>query len=398
MPAVNPGILQWARETAGLSLEQAAHALQLNDSSTSTGSEKLAAYEAGEKEPGRTLLKRMSQKYRRPLLVFYLSEPPTKGDRGKDFRTLPIEVQMEYDADLDALIRSIRARQNIVRSLLEDEESEPLSFVGSANLQQDHKAVAQNIISILGFKLSDFRAKRTVGEAFAYLRECVENSGIFVLLIGDLGSHHSTIPVEVFRGFAVADHIAPFVVVNDKDARSAWSFTLLHEVTHLWLGTTGISNTSDKRDIERFCNSVAGSILLPSQELVELANLRNAPMDEVEAEVSRFAEDRNLSRTMVAYNLHKQGAIGQALWQQLVIIFEKDRIELEKRLKATERKGSGPNYYIVRRHRLGPALLGLTSRTLKSGILSPTKAGIILGIKPRNVQTLLGTSLSGGDM
>jgi len=379
-------------------MEQAAHALQLNDSSTSTGGEKLAVYEAGEKEPSRALLKRMSQKYRRPLLVFYLGEPPLKGDRGKDFRTLSIEIQLEYDADLDILIRSIRARQNIVRSLLEDEESEPLSFVGSANLQQDHKAVAQNIISILGFKLSDFRAKRTVAEAFAYLRECVENSGIFVLLIGDLGSHHSAIPVEVFRGFAIADPIAPFVVINDKDARTAWSFTLLHEVTHLWLGTTGISNTSDERDIERFCNSVAGSILLPSQELVELANLRNAPMDKVVADVSRFAENRNLSRTMVAYNLHKQGVIGQALWQQLVIIFEKDRIELEKRLKATERKGSGPNYYTVRRHRLGPALLGLTSRTLRSGILSPTKAGIILGIKPRNVQRLLGTSLSGVDM
>src|SRR3546814_16138482 len=63
----------------------------------------------------------------------------------------------------------------------------------------------------------------------------------YVLLIGNLGSHHSAIDIDAFRGFALADPIAPFVVINDRDAKTAWSFTLLHEVAHLWIGATGVS-------------------------------------------------------------------------------------------------------------------------------------------------------------
>ena len=64
---------------------------------------------------------------------------------------------------------------------------------------------------------------------------------MFVLLKGDLGNYRTAIDVEVFRGFAIADDIAPFVVINDNDSKAAWSFTLLHELTHLLLGQTGIS-------------------------------------------------------------------------------------------------------------------------------------------------------------
>ena len=48
----------------------------------------------------------------------------------------------------------------------------------------------------------------------------------------------TAIPVEIFRGFAIADSIAPFVVVNDRDAKPAWSFTVFHEVSPLMAGKT----------------------------------------------------------------------------------------------------------------------------------------------------------------
>ena len=69
---------------------------------------------------------------------------------------------------------------------------------------------------------------------------------------GDLGSHHTTIDVKVFRGFALADRFAPFVVINDKDAAEAWSFTLLHELCHLFLGETGVSAAKIDGAIKRF--------------------------------------------------------------------------------------------------------------------------------------------------
>lgn len=82
MPRVNPEILVWARETAGLSAAEAARKLGYKDSDRASAAQKLAEFEEGVKEPSRSLLSKMAQQYRRPLLAFYLSQPPAKGDRG----------------------------------------------------------------------------------------------------------------------------------------------------------------------------------------------------------------------------------------------------------------------------------------------------------------------------
>jgi hypothetical protein len=63
----------------------------------------------------------MSEKYHRPLLTFYLDEPPAKGDRGEDFRSIP-DRQTGSEALVDALLRDVRARQDAIRDLLADDE------------------------------------------------------------------------------------------------------------------------------------------------------------------------------------------------------------------------------------------------------------------------------------
>src|ERR1035438_2666873 len=78
MSAIQPKILTWARETAGLSLDDATRALGLTDARGRTGGQRLEAMELGEDEPTRPVLLKMAKTYRRPLLVFYLAEPPKK--------------------------------------------------------------------------------------------------------------------------------------------------------------------------------------------------------------------------------------------------------------------------------------------------------------------------------
>ncbi|RJP22458.1 MAG: ImmA/IrrE family metallo-endopeptidase [Candidatus Omnitrophota bacterium] len=394
MPAVNPEILTWARETAGFSLEEAAKAIGLSDAHGQSGADRLAALESGKVEPSRSLLLKMSQKYRRSLLVFYLKSPPKKGDRGQDFRTLPGERLISDDALLDALIRDLKTRQSLVKGLLEDEEMEPLTFIGSMSMKNGVRSLSQSIQTQTGFQLEAFRSKNSVDDAFAYLRRCVENSGIFVLLIGDLGSHHSSISTEIFRGFAIADPIAPFVIANDQDARSAWSFTLLHEVTHLWLGVTGISGGNAEKKIERFCNDVAGEILLPQQELTQFHAVSSMPSSAVAERISAFAAERRLSRSMVLYKLFRSGYMQEMLWRELEGRFAHEWREYVNRKKEKQKNiDGGANYYIVRRHRLGHSLLNLVNRSIREGLLSLTKAGKVLGVKPRNVEPLLGDRL-----
>jgi Zn-dependent peptidase ImmA (M78 family) len=385
----NPEIFMWARNTAGLSPDEAARALGFNNTRERSAAERLMALEAGEEAPSRSVLLRMAKAYRRSLLVFYLSEPPRTGDRGQDFRTVQGAAPPLYNPVLDALIRDIRGRQTIVRAVLEEIEPQPVNFIGSASMNEPVDDVATRIGERLQFSLADFRRQPTVELSFSYLREKIESAGVYVLLLGNLGSHHTNIPVDIFRGFAIADPIAPFIVVNDQDARSAWSFTALHEVTHLWLGATGVSGASIEPRIERYCNDIAGEILLPTAEIRTLAHLRGAPLNDAIEIVSTFASARKVSRPMVAYKLLRADAITEALWRELAAHFKQEWIASRSRHEEESSESGGPSYYVVRRHRLGNAMLDLVRRSLGEGILTYTKAAQVLGVKPRNVDPLL---------
>lgn len=392
MPKVNPSILRWARETAGLNLEDAAEKVGLVEARGVAGSDRLAMLEAGDSEPTRPMLLKMAAQYRRPLLTFYLAEPPSVAARGEDFRTLPAEFAKRDAALVDTLLREVRARQEMVRAVLETEdEATPLDFVGSFDQSQGAEALATAIRTRLVFELKTYRqgSGRGTPKGFSYLRERAEAAGIFVLLIGNLGSHHSTLNVELFRGFAFADPVAPFVVINDQDSEQAWSFTLLHELAHIWLGQTGVSGGRPASAIETFCNDVAGRILLPTAEIAQEPSLIGAPQEQVIARISAIADARQVSHSMVAYKLYREGIIDQGTWSAVTTAFRQQwlRNRAAQRDRARENEG-GPSYYTVKRHKLGNRLVELSKRMLAEGALSPSKAAAILGVKASNVYSL----------
>jgi Zn-dependent peptidase ImmA (M78 family) len=395
LPKVNPDILRWARETAGLEPTEAIQKLGIGDARGVSAVDRLAALESGDVEPSRPLLLRMSQHYRRPLLTFYLPERPRASERGHDFRTLPPDHSRRDDALVDTLIRNIRARQEMVRALLEaEDEAVQLPFVASKNMRDGAARVVDSIVQTLRFDLDQFRfgmrADRSAPKGFAYLRERAESAGVFVLLIGNLGSHHSTLDVELFRGFALADPVAPFVVINDQDSERAWSFTLLHELAHIWLGATGISGANPASQVEQFCNDVAGKVLLPDAEIHAARAVSAMEVEEAAQFIETFANSRNVSRAMVAYKLFRAGIIGRDKWAQLHSLFRQQWLRSRQAARERNRDSeSGPSYYVVRRHRLGERILDLSRRMVAEGALAPSKAARILGVRPANVYPLL---------
>ena len=410
MPAVNPEILVWARKTAGLSLQDAVAKVGIRDARGVAAVDRLTALERGENRPTRPILVKMAHHYRRPLLAFYLNAPPRRDDRGPDFRTLPGARSSETDALIDALVRNLQSRQNMVRAALEaEDEAEPLLFVGALLRSGDADTgveslrrilrhtpeaarLSQRAAGILGQMLGNdlnaarYYAEPTAEQAFRLLRSRTEDAGVFVLLQGDLGSHHTAIDVEVFRGLAIADDVAPFVVINDNDSRAAWSFTLLHELTHLLLGQTGFSGVNSGTEIEEFCNTVAAEWLLPARTLDEIEIERGRNVVEQERQIGEFARARNLSRTMVAYRLLRANRIDRTTFERLRADYGNQWRQLRDRHRARARESEGgPSYYVVRRHRVGQGLLSFTRRMVGSGALSTTKAARILGVKPSQI-------------
>ena len=390
---INPRILAWARETAGLTVGEAAEKLGLKDSAKATAIEKLHALEHGKLGLSRTMLERAASIYRRPLVTFYMSQPPARGDRGEDFRATKRASDRE-NAILDALLRDVRARQQMVREVLDDtEEAELRPFVGSARIEDGPKAVAAAIRTAIGISEEQQKRSRDTGALFFILRSAAERIGIYVLLLGDVGSHHSDIGEDVFRGFALADDVAPFVVINDNDAAVARSFTLMHELAHIWIGESGVSGAlRDVPDnvIERFCNDTASEFLLPSDAIPDYSALLRAPLDDVTGAIQAIVSIWKVSEPAVAYRFVQMGWISRAVASQLFGMYvERWRQQKQRERENRQPDDTGPGYYRVGRFRLGAGLLGVVRRALQDDTLTHTRAARILGVGPASVSQLL---------
>lgn len=398
---ISPEILKWARETAGLSLDDAAQKMGFADTEKSTAVEKLRSIEAGEKSLTKNQLQKMSSVYRRPLVTFYMKSPPAKGNRGEDFRTTSATVSKRENALLDALLRDVRARQQMVKSLLEDEEeTKPLRFVDSVKITDSIESVATKIAKAL-FQNTDIDARTgrpafsrggSAEDLFKRLRIAVEKTGVFVLLMGDLGSHHSEINENVFRGFAISDKTAPFIVINSHDAKAAYSFTLIHELVHIWLGLSGVSGSlyaeSSSNRVEKFCNDVAGEFLLP---VVDLRGYKApANKNELSDTLAKISSQWCVSEAMVAYRFNQERLISDRAYKEVIAELSARWQRLKQKKKQDNKDAEGaPSYYVVKQYKLGNALVDVVRRTLRDKALTHTKAAKVLGISAGSVETLV---------
>lgn len=388
MPKVKPEILLWARKNSRLSKEDAVHKLNIKDSKKISAVEKLSALESGEKEPSRPLLLRMAKQYHLPLLTFYLDKPPVLGDRGEDFRTLPTDFNISENVYVDILIRDIKARQTTVReTLIDADEEKYIDFIGSHKIEDGVKSVVYSLRKLFNFDINDYRTQPNYKESFQFLRQKIESQGIFVLLKGNLGSYHSNIPTSIFRGFVLSDDIAPFIVINDQDSESAWSFTLIHEMSHLFLGQTGISGAYFKNSIEKFCNNVASEFFLPDIEFEKFKTTNNN-FEQLKSEISKYAFLQKLSSTHIAYRLYKRGDISKSLWNSLREFYYRKWLENKETSRyKNKQKDGGPSYYVLQKYKLG-TLVGLVQRLTFAGALTTTKAGMLLDVRPLKVHKL----------
>ncbi|HEX5211394.1 MAG TPA: ImmA/IrrE family metallo-endopeptidase, partial [Pseudolabrys sp.] len=352
------------------------------------------------RKPTRTQLLKYASIYRRPVISFYLKSPPKKGERGHDFRTAAVAHATDRENGLlDALLRDITARQEMIVDLLEsNQEAAERPFVGSAKIEDGSASLVSSIAKELQFDNTSKDARKGgVDGIFRDLRARAESIGVFVVIAGDLGSHHTALGTDLFRGFAIADKIAPFVVINDQDARSAWSFTLIHELAHVWLGQTGVSGETGANDpktfeerIERYCDDVASQFLLPPEAVREKPTRTMDTPDAAASVIATFANQWCVSEPMVAYRFYRMSWISNNIYRELNAEYVRRWRASRQGEKEEAKEGeTGPNYYVVRQHRLGSALIDLVRRNLRGDNITHTKAAKVLGIKPGIVEPLL---------
>ncbi len=258
---VKPELLRWARERAGRKVEDFGASFN-----------KLTAWERGEAQPTFKQLEDFARLTHVPFGYFFLPEPPEERIPIPDLRTLRSEKISRPSPNLLDTIHTMQRRQAWLREELIECEAEPLGFVGSASITDDPKGVGSEIRRILGLEVGWTAPVRAWQEAVNELRRSMEDLGVMAVINGVVGNNtHRKLDVEEFRGFALSDEYAPLVFVNGADAKSAQMFTLAHELTHIWLGETALTDASlasqPSQGIEAWCDRAAAEFLVPEEEL-----------------------------------------------------------------------------------------------------------------------------------
>jgi Zn-dependent peptidase ImmA (M78 family)/transcriptional regulator with XRE-family HTH domain len=250
---INPAVLLWARESIGLSSDTAANKLSIEPGL-------LEKLEKGSKTPQFDLLLKMSRVYARPVAAFLLNEPPKEKPLPQDFRTVKSEETGHFHDKTLLVFRKARGLLHAALELRSEMEVQTPLFSLRATLNNDADDVAAHVRK--EFQVSGVAPLPTAEEALAWLINRFEEKGIFVFQLSTSQDH--------IRGFSITDDAAPVIVIKKGDLTSAKIFTLFHELGHIILNQGGVCDmkeTAESKKIEKWCNHLAGSVLVPLDNL-----------------------------------------------------------------------------------------------------------------------------------
>jgi Zn-dependent peptidase ImmA (M78 family) len=373
---IQPRMLRWARERAGLS-----------EGGLAKRFPKLALWELGKVSPTLKQLEAFAAATHTPIGFLFLQEPPVEEIPIPDFRTIAGAPVASPSPDLLETIYICQQRQAWYREHSQAIGTRSLPFVGSVTRRTPVERVADEMRRALSFDLDARRRCETWTEALRSLIGQADAMGVMVMCSGVvLNNNHRKLNPREFRGFALCDEVAPLVFINGADTKAAQMFTLAHELAHIWLGESALSDTSTSvmpdHEVERWCNQVAAELLVPLQVL---RSELEADID-LDEEVARLARRFKVSTLVILRRLYDAGRLSHSELQ------EAHDTEL-KRLLAIP-KSSGGQFYLTQAARVSKRFAqALVVDTLEGRTLY-RDAMLLLGVK--KVETVHGLARSFG--
>lgn len=326
---------RWARERSGVDPDALAHRFVHLD-----------AWERGDEKPTLKQLEQFAKATHTPIGYLFLPEPPVERVPIPDFRTVENRHIDRPSPDLLETVYICQQRQEWYADYAKSMRDTPLRFVGSATLNSNIETTAGAITSALGFDLEERRQCPTWTEALRRFIEQADSIGALVMVSGVVGSNNRRkLDPDEFRGFALSDSLAPLVFINGADTKAAQMFTLAHELAHLWLGQTALSDTAPITEpthrTEIWCNRVAAELLVPLA-VMRAEYQRGA---DLRTELDRLARRFKVSTLVILRRIHDAGGLTRdQLWEAY-------RAELA-RLRAIPR-GTGGDFYLTQAARVG---------------------------------------------
>ncbi len=361
---INPDLVRWARERSGRDADDLERRFP-----------KLEAWEQGDLSPTLKQLESFARATHTPVGFLFLPEPPEEQVPIPDYRTMGDAGVHRPSPDLLDTIFQCQQRQEWYRSFAQVAQNDPVSFIGSLISGSSVIDAAATMRETLNFEVNDRGS--TWGEGMRLLAEDAEDHGVLVMVNGVVGGNtHRKLNPQEFRGFALVDSIAPLVFVNGADTKAAQIFTLAHELAHLWVGETALSDADlasrSAIDAERWCNEVAAEFLVPLDSFGD-EFARGQPLTE---ELDRLARRFKVSTLVVLRRVHDAGYLG---WNDYRTAYRDERARVLSLLE--ERTDGGGNYYNTQPVRVSKRFARALIVSTLEGQTLYTEAFQLLGFK-----------------
>jgi len=266
---ITSDVLSWAIERSRLPISSVAKRIKIS-------ADKLISWEKGQQLPSFNQAKKLANILSIPFGYLYLSSPPKEKILIPDLRTIYDERYVKFSPNFHDLLDDILRKQEWYKDYLLANEEKSVAVIGKYQISDNVMAVADNMRSILGIDAKVSSEARSWSDFLRKIITNAEERGLIILRSGIVGSNtRRKLSVDEFRGFAIYDNYAPIIFINSTDAKTAQIFTLAHELAHLWLGKSGISNINLRKlpreqngEIEIFCDKVAAEFLVPENDFL----------------------------------------------------------------------------------------------------------------------------------
>ncbi len=327
---VRGALLVWARERSRVAPED-----------LFTRFPALMEWEEETKQPTLKQLEKFAQATHTPVGYLFLPEPPEEHLPLPDFRTIGDLDIGQASPDLLDTVYQCQQRQDWYRDYARLQRQEPVRFVGTLSTDVDVVEAARRMLEVLEFTPS--QRGSSWSEAFRRLIDQADANGVLVMVNGIVGSNtHRKLDPREFRGFALVDDLAPLVFVNGADTKAAQIFTLAHELAHVWLGQSAVSDADlefpSANAVERWCNQVAAEFLLPSEALTRL----NVSLQSLTDPLQDLAREFKVSTLVVLRRIFDGGFLTQS---QFRIAYAEERDRVLALMEERSSGSGGGNFY-----------------------------------------------------
>lgn len=369
--AVNPAIIQWARERSGLSLDDLAFLMKRDP-------DELQQWEDGKLAPSYTTLEVLAYRhFKIPLAVFFFPAPPDIDNLTGNFRRLP-EYELErFSPDTIQKIRSAQAYQDSLEELFAESQPKRMIHQDINPMKFSLENLAAKVRKYIGISFRQQFHFRSSDQAFKAWRHALEEAGVFTF--------KDSFKDRFLSGFCLVHEQYPIIMVNNSNSFTRQIFTLLHELGHILYGVNGVTDIDesylkffgkDDKRIEVQCNWFAAEVLVPAKRFEA-----DIPFLEEEGKnaISDLANKYSVSREVILRRMLDFNLIDRDHYAAQSEKWNKDYLRSKK-------EASGGNWYLTKMSYLGEGFVQTAFHNYRQGRFDAATLASHLNVKAKNLK------------